>query len=529
MTDDKFWPCANRERPKSVVHIGRGGQVVARGHVPAGSRTHLMVELSSSRHGGALHLDSITSSTTMEATSFTPVGDAQPAAALYPNTPAAALKPLYVGKRIADLPAPAPIIDAAIVRRNCARMLNAAQTLAVKSRAHVKTHKTAEIAELQVGADAEDIRLVVSTVAEIEHLVPWLLTRRRLGHKVSVLYGQPLVPSAIPRLAAAARLLGPGSVGVCVDHSHHITSLDQVDNDTWPGQIPVFVLIDVGYHREGVAADSAQLLELAAALSKSRRCPTTGVYTHYGSSYSVSSPEEALQAMTKELRGLKAGADALLDRLGESDPSRKLVLSLGATPTATSIENLLDTKDPGASEYLTLIADTNRKYEVEYHAGVYALLDLMQLATHARASGLSHSDIALRMLVEVSSVYSCRDRPEALVAAGSIALGRDPVKDYEGWGVVTPWSADGSHAGSFFDPNGRKTGWVVKRISQEHGSLVWEGDLHQVRSLGVGEKLLLWPNHACMAGPSFGCYFVVDSEIGDGETVVDVWTRCRGW
>ena len=63
------------------------------------------------------------------------------APSLYPSVSAAALKLQYVGKQIKDGPAPAAIIDRAVVRRNCNLMLEAAQKLSVGFRAHVKTHK----------------------------------------------------------------------------------------------------------------------------------------------------------------------------------------------------------------------------------------------------------------------------------------------------------------------------------------------------------------------------------------------------
>ena len=60
---------------------------------------------------------------------------------LYPSPSEAALKNQYVGKQIQDMPAPAAIIDAAVVRRNCKLMLNTVEKLGVGFRAHVKTHK----------------------------------------------------------------------------------------------------------------------------------------------------------------------------------------------------------------------------------------------------------------------------------------------------------------------------------------------------------------------------------------------------
>jgi D-serine deaminase-like pyridoxal phosphate-dependent protein len=51
------------------------------------------------------------------------------------------LRETFVGKTLSEVPAPAVILDAAVVRRNCALMLEATDALGVDFRAHVKTHK----------------------------------------------------------------------------------------------------------------------------------------------------------------------------------------------------------------------------------------------------------------------------------------------------------------------------------------------------------------------------------------------------
>jgi D-serine ammonia-lyase len=353
-----------------------------------------------------------------------------------------------------------------------------------------------------------------------------------------ILYGLPVSPSAIPRLSAISTLLGDGSVGVFVDHPEHVKVLEN-SASSWSGSIPVWVNIDVGYHREGVAAESKQLANIAHALVGAKACHLAGVYTHMGHSYGVSSPEEALEFMAKELAGLEEGALAFLKTAGAhgtSNPNaQKAVLSLGATPTATSVQNLLESND-GAKKYRAMIDKINQSFAVELHAGVYPVMDMQQLATKARPSQstnnpskslLSYSDLGLRTLVEVASLYPDRgEKPEALIAAGSIVLGREPCKSYSGWGVVTPWP---KRYGPHYDPDGSRTGWIVGRVSQEHGNLTWEGPLDQLRELKLGEKLLVWPNHACIAGVSFGWYLVVDSDTSEPDQVIDVWLRWRGW
>lgn len=84
---------------------------------------------------------------------------------------------------------------------------------------------------------------------------------------------------------------------------------------------------------------------------------------------------------------------------------------------------------------------------------------------------------------------------------------------------------------SVYSETGDKTGWIVSRISQEHGILTWEGEkskCNDSNALKVGDFVEVFPNHACVAGAGFGWYVVVDSEVGD-DVVVDVWGRWRGW
>lgn len=51
------------------------------------------------------------------------------------------LRHTFVGQKLRDVPVPAAIIDRAVVKRNCDRMLGACKDLKVGFRAHTKTHK----------------------------------------------------------------------------------------------------------------------------------------------------------------------------------------------------------------------------------------------------------------------------------------------------------------------------------------------------------------------------------------------------
>jgi D-serine deaminase-like pyridoxal phosphate-dependent protein len=160
-------------------------------------------------------------------------------------------------------------------------------------------------------------------------------------------------------------------MSVFADHPSHIDLLDSIDSATWPGKIPVWVLIDVGDHREGIAAESAQLADVAKRIKTSQNTTLAGVYTHMGSSYSSNSPQEALRYMAKELEGLRKGAVSFLGSVGveANDASRsKITISLGASPTATSTQNLMEETEE-AKQYRQQIDEIKKSFDVEFHAG----------------------------------------------------------------------------------------------------------------------------------------------------------------
>lgn len=110
----------------------------------------------------------------------------------YPLSSVEALKQQFVGKRLVDLPTPSVILDRALIRKNCTAMLDVCEKLGVGFRAHVKSHKTRELAELQVddglGRCGVQVpaKFIVSTVAEAENLRGFVNGVRRQGRGANV-------------------------------------------------------------------------------------------------------------------------------------------------------------------------------------------------------------------------------------------------------------------------------------------------------------------------------------------------------
>ncbi|MCJ1351353.1 MAG: hypothetical protein MMC33_001337 [Icmadophila ericetorum] len=473
-----------------------------------------------------------------------------------PNPPLEELKKFYVGKRLGDVPTPAAIVDQAVVERNCSQMLEACQVAGVLFRPHVKTHKTIEATALQVGKSSLYVNIIVSTLHEAEYLLPYLLECKEGGKAVNVLYGIPLPPSHAKRMGYLGQKLGPGSISILLDNPGQLKGLHGFA-ETAGFSIGIYIKVDTGYHRAGLPLGSkslANLLEIIIKNGDSKVHHLCGFYSHAGHSYGVDDSIPAMDLLIQEIRGLEDAADlatSIERRFGREERKDRFVLSVGATPTATSIECLHhgDNKSlpqdwtDKTKEMKEVVDHANNHHRVELHAGVYPFLDMQQLATVASPSSRSkdsehlvksYQDVALTILAEVASTYEARNPPEAIIAAGSLALGREPCKSYSGWGVLTPWDEnDFSNEDRYVDAE--LSNWFVARISQEHGVLQ-SRDLgeHRVRNfekLRIGQKVRIFPNHACVAGAGFGYYLIVDSNnpVGQRDEIVDVWVRCRGW
>lgn len=115
----------------------------------------------------------------------------------------------------------------------------------------------------------------------------------------------------------------------------------------------------------------------------------------------------------------------------------------------------------------------------------------------------------MRVIAEVCSVYP--ERNEALINAGTIALSKE-TSDSPGYGRVVDLPQ-----------------WSVVRTSQEHGILGLTGAKEGTEKIGdvfrVGQKVLLFIQHACITAAAHHVYYVVDED----DVVRDTWVPWKGW
>lgn len=404
---------------------------------------------------------------------------------LTPLADKSAVLQAYKGKLVSELPTPSFIVDGNVVRDNCTRMLQSASRLGLKFRAHVKTHKTIEGTRMQIDSGGfRTDRVVVSTLNELYGLMPLVED----GYIKDVLFSLPVVPSRLDELADLCGKVP--NFRMMLDHPTQLDVLEQYNkahnrSEKWS----VFVKIDMGSKRAGFTVTSdllLQTLKQAFLTDTENHVSVYGFYAHAGHSYGSDGLEQANDVLIQEIKNVNEAA-----KLAKSIcPSAFFTLSVGATPTAHS-SSLLD------------VTKVGELYgEVELHAGNYTLCDLQQLATKC----IDEKNIACKVLAEVISTYPGRGEVspgEQLVNSGVIALAREfgPIKGH-GLLVGHPWS--------------------VARLSQEHGILVPSHP--DAEFIPIGEKVLIIPQHSCIAAASYPWYFVVE-----GDVVVDVWVPFRGW
>ncbi|KIW73401.1 hypothetical protein PV04_01525 [Phialophora macrospora] len=444
----------------------------------------------------------------------------------YPLSPREALLEKYQNSSLHDVPVPAAVIDIAKVKANCSAMLNAVKELQVSFRAHVKTHKTAEITRLQVGEDCTDVRLIVSTIIEAEQLVPLMLDYKSRNAKINILYGVPIGPSHVQRLAAVAGQLGEGSIAVMIDHPAQLKCLTAFKEQAGFPAL-VFLKTDAGHHRAGLAPDSNEMVDLVQRVSTAEEqgdLALLGFYSHNSLSYGGNSPDDAMDMLKVEIDVCRQASQHF-----KRTRQTPLLVSVGASPTALALENILpsaNTSTASANALKETLQLTKSNLELEIHAGVYPIFDVQQVAASSRHFTTDpHDAISVSVLAEVCSLYPNRtEHPEALISAGCLALAREPCKDYDGWGVLSPWNMPKHYSIKKDDRI------VVSRISQEHGILAFDkGSVQRPLPLEYGQKIRIWPNHACITLAMFGWYLVVDSDSDSPDKVVDVYARWRGW
>jgi D-serine deaminase-like pyridoxal phosphate-dependent protein len=369
-----------------------------------------------------------------------------------------------MNKLIGHLDTPTLLLDKNKLMTNIKKMSLFAKEHKVNLRPHIKTHKSAEIAKLQLEQGA--VGITTAKIEEAEVMADAGITDILIAYPISS-------PLKINRVIA---LLEKGvDVKISVDNLEQIKLL-QKELERTPHSLEVWIKVNSGLNRCGVEPGTAAV-ELAQAILFLSRLRVGGIFTHAGHSYGAGRKEELEQIALREANAVVHSADEC-----EKAGIPIKVRSVGSTPTY---------RMSGVVEGVT-----------EVRPGNAVFFDSIQVGLGVA----EFSDCALSVLASVVGVYKDRivlDTGSKTLCLDKGAHGLDSVK---GFGHVMGYPE-----------------LTIERLSEEHGVAVFE----EQTSLRLNDKVCIIPNHACTVVNQFDSYTVVEGERAADEWKVDARGKLR--
>lgn len=379
--------------------------------------------------------------------------------------------------KVADLHTPCLVLEERRLERNVTRKRKRAAALGVDLRIHLKTCKSAQVADRMLGSTRRTA--AVSTIAEAAFFF-------KAGTTRDLRYTSPFSPE---KVALVASWLKSGlNFEVLLDDPVQAGQLG--DRALAEGvHLPIVLEIDVDGNRGGADPAGERFAALRRIATEHRGLIFRGIYSYAGGTYRV--PDRADRQALVELH-----RRTLVDVAANfrADGHMPAVVGIGSSPAledALSLQGL-----------------------TEACAGVFGFQDLAQ-----RGIGVcSTSDIAVSVLASVVQVNPETGR--VFIDAGGIALSQDrstaSQREDQGYGLV----CDAETCEPLGDGE-----IVVLAVSQEHGRVARrDGTPADPALLPVGRKLRILPNHTCMTVDNYEGYHVLE-----GARIMAFWPRIRGW
>jgi D-serine deaminase-like pyridoxal phosphate-dependent protein len=343
---------------------------------------------------------------------------------------------------LASLRTPCVLVDQQRLERNIDRMQSAADASRKRLRPHAKTHKSPDLAQIQIARGATGI--CCAKLGEAEVFVDAGIEDIRIPY--------PLNPANSARLLA---LLDRARLSFIVDDLEVARQWSRVLADAGR-HVDVLVKVDVGFHRCGIDPEAAGAADFVARVAELPGLALRGLLSHAGHAYGASSDAEIASIAATEARLLTDLRDQVT---AAGFPLEEI--SVGATPTAR-----YSVREPAVTEL---------------RPGNYVYYDRTQVALGAA----SWDDCALTVLARVVS-RPADDR--IILDAGSKTLTTDLARgsgDVSGYGVILE-AIDGTA------PDERL---LVERLSEEHATVRVR---HGRSPLKPGDLVRIVPNHACV-------------------------------
>ncbi len=308
---------------------------------------------------------------------------------------------------ISEVDTPALLADFDRLKANLDRMAHLARNSDLKLRPHTKTHKTVEIAKMQLDVGASG--LTVAKIGEAEVMADAGYDDIFIAHEI-------VGPAKIQRLVELARRI---KIFVGVDSAEVATPLSMAFAQHGL-RLRVLLEVDTGLRRCGVPPDD--VVGLARTINSLHGLALTGIFTYPGHVYAARNENEVAGIAAYECRIMGELGEHLI-RLTDTAPR----ISGGSTPTAVHYHS-----ECGLNEM---------------RPGSYVFNDRTQIDRW----GATPQTCALTVL---ATVVSTPEPGRAVLDAGSKSLGTDLAPVSPGYGMLKEDNAA-----------------VLIKLNEEHGFL----------------------------------------------------------
>jgi D-serine deaminase-like pyridoxal phosphate-dependent protein len=326
---------------------------------------------------------------------------------------------------------PTPILNKGRVIRNIGHMAVKARRSGLRFRPHFKTHQSATI-----GDWFRDFGVETITVSSVDMAVYFA---ENGWEDITIAFPVNLRQTGVIR-SLAERI----KLAILVESKEVIPALVR----DLMAEVDVWLKVDAGYHRTGVAWDDAEgLVELGRTVSEARGLRLRGLLTHAGHTYGAGSPAKIVEIYLQSVERMDAAREAL------RAAGLEVELSVGDTPGCSLVEEFENVD--------------------EVRPGNFVFYDLMQY----RFGSCDENDIAMTVACPIVALHP--ERGQLALYGGAVHLSNASI----------PGAAGRASFGAISLPAGE--GWSpilaqseVVSLSQEHGIVQASEALLDGRNVG---------------------------------------------
>ena len=351
-----------------------------------------------------------------------------------------------------DLPTPCMVVDQEIFEANLRKMSSHCKTTGIHLRAHVKVHKSVEIAKRQIGLGA--IGITCATVAECELV-------SHAGISGVLLTRQPASKNNIERVIALARQ--DPSFGTVVDDP---IVADWLQQAAATENVKLRTVVDVyaGLTRHGIEPEQA--LDLAKKVDASKNLKFVGIMGYAGIAAHTHPWDKRLQRSKDDLAGtLETVALARKSGLPVE------IVTGGSTGTYN-----IDSEFQGLTEL---------------QAGSYIFMDTLYNVIGSKDGSPAYNDFGMSLTV-LTTVISKRHPNRCTIDAGNKALLK-PTDQVKGRPEVKIENA-GAEYGALLWNDGDREFKVGDRVEVYPSNLDMSTNVYDRYYVARGEQIVdVWP------------------------------------